>query len=413
MTVATTSKTTGNLSTEGLLAVDVYDIIYHVGEPTECPLITLTGGLDYSSGENKPSKVAGKIKRKETVEVSYKVIEKDPLARTVQVNDSGFTADSTTTTGLTLDSNGNLTVGDMIRNNRTGEVCLVYAVDSGGKDISVRRNLGSTGYYINDDDVWTIIGWAGRQGGSKRSMKSQLAAARERYCQIFKRSMGVTDTAMQVVLETKNVDAWDEEQEQALVEHKRDIEFSFWFNPYADSSTDASAYTVYTTRGLVRELENYTTINSGGQVIDGESDMTEEKFCGVFAEQIFAYGPQTKTIFMDAKAKSVFNSWERVKVRNTAKATDFGINVETLETGHGTLNVITCGAFDKCLHDSQKGYAVVLDLDRVHYRFIKNRDTKFQEGIETPGDDAKEAQYITEAGLALLSLPHHYVVKNW
>lgn len=410
MSVATVAKTTANLSTEALLAVDVYDIIYHAGEPTECPLITLTGGNLYTEGENKPKKVEGKIKRKETIEVSYKVIEKDPLARTLTV--ASAVSDTTTTTVVTS-SNTNATVGDTVRNNQTGEVMLVYAVDSGGANLSCRRNLGSTSYQIAAGDTLSIVGWAGCQGGAKRSLKSQLAAARERYCQIFKRTLGVTDTALQVVLETKNVDAWDEEMEQAMVEHKRDIEYSFWFNAYADSSTDASSYTVYLTRGLIAELTNYTTISSAGQVVDGLNNIDEETFFGPIAEQIFEYGPSTKTLFVDAKAKSKMNTWERVKVQNKSKDTDFGITVDTVQTGHGTLNVICCGVFDKFLQDSEKGYAVALDLDRVHYRYIKNRDSKFQDHVETTGYDAREAQYITECGLALLSLPHHMIVKNW
>lgn len=409
MTVATASKTTGNLSTEGILAVDISDIIYHVGEPTECPLMTLLGGKSYTSGEGKPTEVQGKIKKKETTEVSYKVVEKDPLARTVTTN--GAVASSSTTT-ITLDSNANLTVGDTIRNKSTGEVCLVYAVDAGGANISARRNLGSTTHFVADDDVWGIIGWAGRQGGSKRSMKSQLAATRERYCQIFKRSLGVTETAMQVVLETKNVDAWDEELEQAMVEHKHDLEYSFWWNAYADSSTDASSHTVYLTRGLISELTNYTTISASGQVSDCGGALDEDMFFGPLAEAIFEYGPQNKTLFCDAKFKSTLNRFERVKVQNKSKETDFGITVDTIQTGHGTLNVITCGVFDKFLQDSEKGYGVVLDLDRVYYRYIKNRDSKFQDHIETAGDDAREAQYITEAGLALYSLPHHRIIKN-
>jgi hypothetical protein len=224
MTVATANKTTGNLSTESLLAVDVYDIIYHVGEPTECPLISLTGGNLYTEGENKPKAVQGKVKRKETTEVSYKVIEKDPLARSLTV--ASAVTDTTTTTVVTA-SNTSACVGDTLYNKNTGEFMYCYAVDSGGANLSCRRNLGSTAFQIYASDSLEIVGHATRQGGSKRTLKSQLAAARERYCQIFKRSLGVTDTAMKVVLETKSVDAWDEEIEQAMVEHKKDIEYSF------------------------------------------------------------------------------------------------------------------------------------------------------------------------------------------
>lgn len=402
MAVATVSRTTANASTEGLLAQDVSDIIFHVGEPSEAPLIALTGGKLYTSGENKPKEVKGRIKREVATEVDYKIVEKDPLARTLTT--AAAVADTTTTTVVTA-SNANATVGDTLYNKNTGEMLFVTAVDSGGANLTCRRNIGSTVFQIGSGDTLEVMGWAGRQGGSKRSMKSQLAAPRTRYCQIFKRSFGVTDTLLNVLLEAKSVDAWDEEMTQALVEHKKDIEFSFWLNAGADSSTDASSYTAYLTRGIIAELgSTYTT--------DCEGGCDEDKFFGTVCEEIFEYGPRRKMAFVDAKFKSRFDSWSRVKQQTKPSETDYGINVTEIETGHGILEVAVCGVFDKFFSDANKGYMVVLDLDRVVYKYINKRDSKYEADVQTPGDDAKEGQFITECGLSLRSLAHHRIVKN-
>ncbi len=404
MATISANKTNANASTEELLAVDVTPIIWHVGEPTEAPLITLMGGLLYFKGKNKPESVPSLVKREIADEVAYKVIEKDPLARTLTVN--GAVADTTTTT-ITLDSNTALRVGDTIKNKtqEDGEFCFVTAVDSGGADITVKRNIGSTTKEVADNDKFEIVGFAATDGGVKASIKAQLAAPRERRTQIFKRSFGVTDTLKNVVLETKNVDAWDEEKTQALVEHKKDMEYSFWYNPGADSTTDADTNTVNLTRGIVAEL-------AGDSTITWEESISENDFFGPIAEQIFEYGPTKKTAFVDSRFKSIIGDWSRVKQQTRPKESVYGINIITLETNHGILDIMTNGVFNKFSPDTQKGLMVVLDLERVTYKHIKNRDTKYEDMIQTPGTDAREAQYVTEGGLLLKSLLHHKLVKT-
>ncbi len=405
MTITSTYKSNANASTEDMLAVEVTDIIWHIGEPTEAPLISLTGGKLYTEGENKPKEIGARVKREQSDEVIYKVIEKEALARTVTTN--GAVA-STSTTTIAFDANTNLRVGDTIKNitQENGEVCFVYAVDSGGTDISARRNLGSTSFQVADNDVWKVVGYASKDGGSKASLKSQLAEPRSRRTQIFKRSFGVTDTLRNVILETKQVDYEDEETMQALVEHKKDIEFSFWLNANADSTTDTGGSTVNLTRGIIAEL------TADGQTIDGGGSVSESYFFSTIAENIFEYGPTRKTFFMDSRLKSIMGEWSRVKQQTKPKETSYGINLVEVETNHGVLELITAGVFNAFLPDSQSGYGVVLDLDRLVYKYIKNRDTKFDENIQTPGDDVTESQYITEAGVSLRNLKHHDVVYN-
>lgn len=400
-TYTTASKNTANASTEGKLDIDVSKVLWHTGEPTDFPLSTLLGGQLYKDGMSDPQDVKGRIKKSVATEIKYSVVEKDPLSRTVTVN--GDVADTTTTT-VTLDASARLTIGDTLYNKNTGERMLVYALDSGGAAISVRRNLGSTSYTIGDNDVLQIMGYAAKQGASKRTIQSAIGANRDRYVQIFKRSFGITDTLDNIALKVEK-DDWDEEMTQALVEHKRDMEYSAWFNPNADSSTDSGSNTVYLSRGIIAEL------TAASRAIDCEA-MDEAKFFGEICEKIFEFGPQRKTLFADSKLKSLINSWARTKVQMRIKETIFGLNVMELETGHGVLEIVNCGVFSKFLPTNQQGYGVVLDLDQLTFKHIANRDTKLQTGIETPGDDAKEGQYITEAGFSLTLLPHHSILTN-
>jgi hypothetical protein len=397
MTISAAARTTANASTEGILDVEVSPVIWHVGEPTDCPLISLTGGKLYKTGQDKPEDVPAKIKREASKEIDYKVIEKDPLARTCTTN--GAVADTTTTT-IAMVATTNLTVGDTLRNKATGEVVYVYAISS--PNVSARRNLGSTAFTIGASDVWVVVGYAAKQGGSKRTLKSQLASPRSRYNQIFKRSWGVTGTMQKVQLVVNN-SAWDEEQTQALENHKKDIEFSFWFNPAADSTTDTDGTTVYLTRGLLAELGTSRTIDCAG-------NLDEDRFFGEISESIFQYGPSRKQFLADGRLRSLINSWSRVKQQTAPYESKYGLTVKEIDTGHGILEMMSAGVFGKFFDDADKGYGCVLDLSRLSYRYIDGRDTKLDPDTRTPGDDVEEAQYITECGLQVKSLDHHKII---
>jgi hypothetical protein len=391
----TTTKTRANAGTEEQLDVEVSSILWHVGEPADCPLLTLIGGDLYTSGQSKPEKVEGRIKKEMSSQVDYKVIEKDPLARTVTMN--GAVADTTTGT-FTVASSANLTGGETIRNGKTGEIAYVHTVTS-ATAIVVNRNLGSTAFQVGAADVWKVVGHAVTEGSDKRNMKSQLATPRTRYNQIFKRSFGVTGTGMAVKLVT-DVSLWDEEQIQAMANHKKDIEFSFWLNPAADSTTDASSNTVYISRGILAEMGTDQTYNAQGA-------LTEDVFFGPFAEMAFEFGPKRKAFFPDARLRSKINSWPRMKLQTESMKTVYGYNVKEIDTGHGIFEMHPCGVFDEFLDDSAKGVGAVLDLDRVRMKYLEGRDSKLEQDIQTRGKDAREGQYVSEVGISLYSIKHH------
>lgn len=402
MTISSTYFNNANAGAEGRLTVEVDDILWHIGEPSMTPILTLCGGKIYKDGKDSPEEVPARINKKVTAQVDFKVIEKDALTR--QVTTAAAVADTTTTT-VVLVTNTPCTVGDTLKNKSTGESMLVYAVDAGGANLSVRRNLGGTAFQIGAGDIIQITGFASKQGGSKRSMKSILATPRVRYCQIFKRTFGITKTLAKSQLETK-MNALDEEQMQSLVEHKKDIELSIWSNGAADSTTDAAGNAVYLTRGIEAELadEKYTT-DCGG-------NMDEDFFFSTVMEDCFKYGPGTKTGFADAKFISRINSFARNKIQTQVKENKYGLMVMEVMSAHGTLQLTPCGTFGQYKNADQEGFCTVLDLNRVELRHMEGRDTTMEMDVQTPGDDVIEGMYLSEIGLSLKSLLHHRIIKN-
>lgn len=394
-------KTAANATTEHTAKIDVYPVMFHIGESTANPLVAMLGGDVYQEGNPTPTKVEALIGKKETAAVKFDVVEKSPKAREVTVN--GAVA-STSEETIALDSQKVLTLGTMLKNMTTGEIMYVHT-NTSATSVEVRRNIGGTTFQIADDAVLRVIGSASVEGGPKRSIRSQMADARTRYVQIFKNSFGVTGTAQAIKYEV-SPNSWDEEQEQTAIDHNLDREWSFWFNPAADSTTDVSAETVNLTRGILAE------IRLDHDDIDVSAGLTEDIFFGTVSEQIFAYGPKRKVFLCDATMRSFFNGLSRDKMMTKTTESKYGIAVSEIDTGHGVLEVSATSVFTANMDVGTYGFGVAVDPKRLKYRFLAGRDTFLEKNIQTAGQDAKEAQFISECGLSALCLPHHCIVRG-
>jgi hypothetical protein len=392
-------KTAANGITEHTAKIDVYPVMFHIGESSANPLVAMLGGDVYEDGNPTPTKVPALIGKKETAAVKYDVVEKSPKAREVIVD--GAVA-STSEETVALDSQKLLTVGTTLKNMTTGEIMMVHT-NTSATSVEVRRNLGGTTYQIANDAVLRVIGSAHTEGGPKRAIRSQLADARTRYVQIFKNSFGVTGTAQAIKYEV-SPNSWDEEQEQTAIDHNLDREWSFWFNPAADSTTDVSGDTVNLTRGLLAE------IRLDHDDIDVSSGLTEDIFFGTVSEQIFAYGPKRKIFLCDATMRSFFNGMAREKMMTKTTESKYGFAITEIDTGHGILEIAATSVFTANMDVGTYGFGVALDPKRLKYRFLPGRDSFLEKNTQTAGQDAKEAQFITECGLSALCLPHHSIV---
>jgi hypothetical protein len=74
MTVASSNRTLAtNRDTETITRRFVDKEIFHIGEPTAFPLVTLLGGYQYED-KSKPKEVAGKIRKETAPQVKDEII---------------------------------------------------------------------------------------------------------------------------------------------------------------------------------------------------------------------------------------------------------------------------------------------------------------------------------------------------
>jgi hypothetical protein len=261
--------------------------------------------------------------------------------------------------------------------------------------------------------VFENIGFAQKDGGSKRGMRSVLAAARVRYLQNFRNTAGVTRQLDAMELVTK-MSSWDEEMKQAGRQHNLDIEYSAWMNPNADSTTDASGNYVYLTRGILAEIENYdpdgdTTYPN---VIDCNGSLSEDDFFGAVSEKVFDKGPGRKALFADGAFLTHINKWASVKQQLKPEMTIYGLAVSKLVGIHGDYDIYHIGTFNKFRPTANAGFACVLNLDKLVRKYLDGFDQRWEDGIQTPGDMVKEGNFFSTCGWSLRSREQHFTIKN-
>ena len=176
---------------------DVEKGIAHIGEPSETPLTTLMGGLNYAKGGNTPENVPGKVGKDACTQQKVEVFERSPLSRTAIT--AAAVADTTTTTVVTT-TNANIRIGDVLMNTSQafGEKVRVYAVDAGGANLSVRRNLGGTAFQIESGDAFKVLASAWSESAEKTTVKTQLVAGRYSNLQITKRGFKISESALAI-----------------------------------------------------------------------------------------------------------------------------------------------------------------------------------------------------------------------
>ena len=85
------------------------------------------------------------------------------------------------------------------------------------------------------------------------------------------------------------------------------------------------------------------------------------------------------------------------------------MSLHTYLSGQGSVTLIKHKLLEG---DIYKGYAILLDMKDLTYRYAKGRDTHIRVDIGTPGDDARTDEYLSECGFQLTNEKNHGVLTN-
>lgn len=310
-------------------------------------------------------------------------------------NGAGYAASDTS---IVVDNGEYFNANDIVLVPRTGERMQVTAVSS--NTLTVSRSIGTTAAAaLVDNDPLFIIGNAFGQGSNSADAIYKQKTAKYNYTQIFKTTIDISGTHDAETSYTGKTR--EEERKIKGVEHMIDIERAFMFGEKG-SGTDKDGKECYYTGGVLETITTNIQDESG-------STLTEDEFEAFLGDYAFAYGSLSKYMFASSTIISAINKFARSDLQTVPGEKVFGVQLQKYLSPHGELFIVKEPLFTGTIYG---GYAVVLDMKELKYRYLSGRDTRLLTNIQAGESDTVKDQYITEAGLEMRLEKSHSILKG-
>ncbi|MFA6973200.1 MAG: DUF5309 family protein [Parcubacteria group bacterium] len=384
-----------NRGTESLGVTRKYDVsdVISLLDVARYPLLAILT----NAGKDPVTKQGNALKKKETTDPEFKWFEDKFGAREdiVSGNQAGATS-------LVVTNGSYFSIGDVLlcvkstqaTNNPTGEVMLVTNVNT--NTLTLQRQVGDGslgGGLLQQNDIIWIIGNANEEGASIREIKATAIAEAINYCQIFRTTIGITETARNTVGWTKESD-FDYQTRKKGIEHLVDVERAFMFGK--KELIMSGVHPKRFTGGIFQRVN---------QVVSNVT--TRDDFNG-FLRTLFTHGNSEKYLLASGYVLDKISSFAHDKLQIVQGEKTFGLSIVKYQSPHGTLNILK---HDLLAGDLYGKAAIGLDMEALTYRFLSNRDTKLLTNRQAPGEDSNVNEYLTECGLQLEQPERHAVVK--
>lgn len=396
------ARDTATAVSEGRMIVDAVDKIFLL-EPNKHPLVTLLSNVG-KVWDGKAWKGSGLLKRA-TGNPEFKWFEDFYGGRYARVSAvTGTTGALTlTVTGAGSSSAYIFTVGDVLKNARTGENMIVATIGS-STTITVAsggRAFGTTAAAtpVVGDGLY-IIGNANEENSGARNVNATQSASVSNYTQIFKTTIAVSNTEKEANL----YGGKDLPYQRAKkgTEHALDIERAFWWGQKASDTGGTQGHPRRATGGVLEFIE------AGNSYVQNQGGALTAPDLNTFLREGFTYGDDTKMLYTGGVVLQSINEIARGQILTKPVETTYGMKISTWVTAFGSVNIVHNPLFV----EDYAGYAFLLDMDCFAYRFMNNRDTKLETNIQAPDSDGQIDQYISEVGLQRAQASKHSLLKG-
>lgn len=391
------ARTSATSSAEGRLIVDAVDKIFLL-EPNKHPLVTLLTNVG-KVWDGKAWTGSG-IMKAATGNPEFKWFEDvygGRYARTTNSETAGSTA--VEVSGAGSSSGYIFTVGDIVRNARTGENFLVTAVTATA--LTVTRAFGTVAAAaMNSGDGLFIIGNVNEENAGARNVNATRSTPQTNYTQIFKTSIAVSNTEKAANL----YGGKDLPYQRAKkgTEHALDIERAFWFGQFKYDVTGTQGHPRRSTGGIDE------FITAGNSYVQNQGGPLTAPDLNTFLREGFTYGNSTKMLFAGGIVLQAINEIARGQIMTKTGDTTYGVRISEWQTAFGTVNIVHNPLFVEEL----AGNAYLLDMESFRYRYMEGRDTQLQTNIQANDVDGEVDQYLSEVGLERKQAPRHALLKG-
>lgn len=267
-----------------------------------------------------------------------------------------------------------------------------------------RGFAGSAAAAYTGGEKLLLVGSAYAEGTSSPSATTRNPIKYSNLTQIFKNVYSITGTAEQT--KTRTGDTIKNDKRRKSFDHAAQIEYAMIFGRKSEG-VGSNGKPLRTMDGIRRFVPNAvftagatmnTFLDAVYPVFDFDSDAgdTRMAFCGNGALNAL-----NKAI-MNASGTSAMN----VNFNGPIKV--YGVNFNEYIIPQGRLLLKTHPLFNR--NSLYTNSMLVLDFSAFKWRPLRNRDTKFQDDIQTKREDLREGQWLTEAGIEVW---HGGLTSKW
>ena len=302
-------------------------------------------------------------------------------------------------TTLTVNAYTDIVPGDLLLNERTGEVILVTATPT-TTTLTVQRAVGTTAAAaINTADVMRTVGNAFEEGSVRPSAVAVIASRYVNNTQIFRNSWAVTKTAAAIPQIAGSGYVSESKQDCAAL-HAMAIEKALFFGQKFMGTRNGQPF--HTMEGIIPRVNaaasgNITTLGATTNWTQFEAalDKTLETVTD-------PKGGNIRTMFVGGTARRVIHNIARLNstYQITTNETAWGLQIDTIRTPRGTFEMIEHPLFNAYGGASMWAkMAVIADLNAFSLAYLrKTSDASYNSAgaLVDNGVDAEGGTLTTE-----------------
>lgn len=309
------------------------------------------------------------------------------------------TGASASSTAFGLTSGGlDLVPGDILLVEKTetatydNELVEVSSITSDTAIVVKRGAAGTTAAVTGASANLTKIGNVYEEGSTSPEASTRNPTKLTNYCQIFKTSYEITNTAKNT--RTRTGDPLKNDKKRKMFDHSVAMEFAWMFGvPYEDTSGNKP-------KRFTGGLRNFINTNVTVFATTPTEDTLLEAIYPVFDYDAGNAGSERIVFagngFLNSLNKLAKDS-SSTRVNFDGIVKTYGMNLQQWVLPQGTLYVRTHPLMNT--HARFTNSAFVIDPSAIIYRYM--RDTKMQDNIQANDADEQKGQWLTEAGLEI------------
>jgi hypothetical protein len=283
-------------------------------------------------------------------------------------NVGGYAAGATT---FTVDAYADIVPGDLVRNERTGEIMMINTTPS-NVSVTVTRAVGSVAAAaINDDDDMFTIGNAFEEGSTRPSAVAIIAERYVNNTQIFRNSWAVTKTAA-AIPQIAGAGYVSESKQDCAAFHAMAIEKALFFGQKFMGTKNGQP--LHTMEGIIARVNaaaagNVTTLGATTNWTQLEAAL--DKTLQTVTDP---KGGNIRTMFVGGTARRVIHNIARLNSTYQIQTTEtsWGLQLDMLKTPRGTFEMIEHPLFNA--YGSAATWAkmaVVCDLNAFSLAYLR------------------------------------------